>query len=245
MYDSTTPAAIPPDAAMVAGYLAPSPWAWSAVDWARFPRAVHVRIAVRAGTPDGHVLDVEQGDALPEQAVRWVQRRRAAGADPTVYCNFSTWPLVISAFTAARVAQPHYWIARYDESVSVPTMGGITAIAHQWVSEPGGNHYDISTVANHWPGVDSTPEVDMLLTDKLNPNPAKGTVNEALNAVLQGETGERSAGELYLLVVSVDNAVAALTTQVTALAAAVADLQQGQPSVLAGQASVTVTLSPQ
>src|SRR4051812_12158924 len=98
MYDSVNAGAIPRDAALVAGYLAPSRYAWSAADWARFPHAVKVRIAIFADVDDGHVLDVEPGDATPAEAPGWVKRRRAAGIDPTVYCNASTWPTVRAKF---------------------------------------------------------------------------------------------------------------------------------------------------
>lgn len=152
MYDSTAAADIPTTAAMVAGYLPPSRFAWSAADWARFPGAVKVRIAVRADVDDGHVLDVETGDATPAQAPGWVKMRRAAGADPSVYCSASLWPTVQAAFTAAKVPQPHYWIAAYPGGGQVIPAG---AVAHQWANETiTGQHFDLSVVADHWPGVD-------------------------------------------------------------------------------------------
>jgi hypothetical protein len=144
---------------------------------------------------------VETGDATPAQAPGWVKARRAAGADPTVYCSASLWPTVRAAFTAAGVAQPHYWIAHYDGDPTIPAG----AVAKQYVDPPNsGGHWDLSAVAGHWPGVDITPapEDDMLLTDKLDPNAPIGTVNEALNAVLAGQTGLRSAGPLALNVVN-------------------------------------------
>lgn len=156
MYDSVTPSAIPTNAALVAGYIN-GPFAWSAAEWARFPHSVKVRISVRAGTNDGHVCDCEQGDLTPAQAVRWVVMRRKAGADPSVYCNASTWPTVQTAFRNAGVAQPHYWIAHYDGSTAIPAG----AMAKQYDSPPkSGGNYDISVVADYWPGVD--PEVDEL-----------------------------------------------------------------------------------
>jgi hypothetical protein len=150
MYDSVTPSAIPTNAALVGGYV-DGAYAWSNADWARFPRSVKVRIAVFPRTNDGHVLDVEQGDATPAQAPGWVTMRRNAGVDPTVYCNASTWSAVISAFQSAGVAAPHYWIAHYDGSPAIPAG----AIAKQYNDPPGsGGNYDISAVADFWPGVD-------------------------------------------------------------------------------------------
>lgn len=157
MYDAVTAANIPSSAAMVAGYvdkirLEP----WTAADWARFPNAVKVQIVKKATTNAGHVLDVEPGDATPAEAPGWVQLRRVAGADPTVYCNSSTWAAVQAAFTSAGIAQPHYWIARYDGVQQLPTLNGITAVAKQYRGDvaPG---YDVSSVADYWPGVDPAP----------------------------------------------------------------------------------------
>lgn len=167
MYDSVTPTAIPRDAEMVAGYLAPSRFAWSAAEWALFPRAVKVRIAIFASVDDGHVLDVEPGDATPEQAPGWVRMRRASGVDPTVYCNLSTWPAVRAAFFAQQVREPHYWIARYDnKAVMIPG-----AVAKQYADPAthGGGHYDLSIVADYWPGVDTGPNQE----DDMTPDQAK------------------------------------------------------------------------
>lgn len=151
MYDSTNPAAIPVTAGMVAGYV-DGAFVWPAAGWARFPRAVKVRIAVFASTNDGVVLDVERGDAAPAQAPGWVQRRRAAGMDPSVYCSISLWPAVRAAFHAAGVAEPHYWVAGYPAGGAVIPGG---AIAHQYADPlTSGGQWDLSVVADYWPGID-------------------------------------------------------------------------------------------
>jgi hypothetical protein len=222
MYDSVTPSAIPTNAALVAGYV-DGRYAWSGAEWARFPHSVKVRIATRASTNDGHVLDVEQGDATPTQATRWVVMRRAAGVDPSVYCNASTWPSVRAAFESAGVAPPHYWIAHYDGLTAIPSG----AVAKQYNDPPrSGGNYDISAVADYWPGIDPKVVPDMQLTDKLNPNPAPGTVNEALNAVLFGITGQRSAGPLALAVFNIQRMLTAQSAAITALSQAVAAQHQ-------------------
>ena len=152
LYDSITAANIPANAQLVAGYI-DGRYAWSFADWQRFPNAIKVRIAVFASTNAGTVLDVERGDATPAQAVGWVQRRRAAGVDPTVYCGYSTngysWALVIDAFKSAGVPEPHWWIAAYPGIGPVLYPG---SVAHQY-ADPG--PYDLSVVADYWPGVDS------------------------------------------------------------------------------------------
>ena len=147
MYDAVTPAHIPSNATMVAGYV-DGKYAWRLIDWLRFARAVQVRIAVFPSTNNGHVLDVERGDATPAQAPPWVLRRRAAGVDPTVYCSLAAWPAVRAAFASARVREPHYWIAAYPGNGNALYPG---AVAHQY-ADPG--PFDVSIVADVWPGID-------------------------------------------------------------------------------------------
>ena len=172
MHDSVTASNIPTSAQMVAGYI-DGMYAWSLADWQRFPGAIKVRIAVFASTNAGTVLDVERGDATPAQAVGWVQRRRAAGVDPTVYCGYSTngysWALVIDAFKSAGVPEPHYWIAAYP-GIGANLYPG--SVAHQYAN-PG--PYDLSVVADYWPGVDS-PLAPPGMTTVGNPLATGGTV---------------------------------------------------------------------
>lgn len=164
MYDSVTATDIPLSATMVAGYINGT-YAWSQADWDRFPHAIRVRIATRANIDDGHVLDVEQGAARPYDAPGWVQRRRAAGIDPTVYCNqLNDWPLVRQAFAELGVPQPHYWLARYNNVATIPAG----AIAKQYANPPTHHqgHFDLSVVADYWPGIDPPQKgLLMALTD--------------------------------------------------------------------------------
>ena len=117
----------------------------------RFPHSIIVPIAVRASHTGSHVrvLDVETGDASPDEAPGWVQTMRSLGVDPTIYCNTSTWPSVISAFQNAGVKQPHYWVAEYDGDPTIPSG----AVAKQYLGDYNG--YDKSSVVDYWPGVDS------------------------------------------------------------------------------------------
>ena len=150
LYDGITASNLPPDAVIVAGYV-DGLFRWKDSDWARFTRAIKVRIAVFSSTNDGQVLDVEQGNALPVQAPNWVKMRRAAGIDPTVYCSLSDWPRVKQAFNNQGVAPPHYWIAAYPGNGPQLYPG---SIAHQYASN---NKFDTSVVADYWPGVDPKP----------------------------------------------------------------------------------------
>ena len=150
MHDSVTATDIPATATMVGGYV-DGDYVWSAADWARFPAAVHVPIAVFSTTNNGVVLDVERGNATPAQSVDWVRLRRAAGVDPTVYCNLATLPLVQGAFRAAYVTEPHYWLAQWTGAPHLLAGSVATQYADPTTS---GGHWDLSLVADHWPGVD-------------------------------------------------------------------------------------------
>lgn len=152
-FDSTTASDIPSDAQVVKGYV-DGAFRWSDQDWARFPGAAWVRIAVSASTNDGSELDVESGDATPDQAPGWATMRRRSGQAPTIYCNRSTWPQVVAAFAAQRVAPPNYDIADWTG------VGHLLAgsIGTQWANdEMVGHHYDVGWCADFWPGVDPSP----------------------------------------------------------------------------------------
>lgn len=118
---------------------------------ARFGAAKVVGIAVFSSTNGGIVGDCESGDMTPQTAVSWVLMRRASGVDPTIYCSLAAWPAVQSAFNAAKVAQPHYWIAAYPGNGELLYPG---SSAHQYADTGG---YDASVVADYWPGVDPAP----------------------------------------------------------------------------------------
>lgn len=159
MYDSVDAGHLPADAAMVGGYLN-GPYAWSISEWLLFPTATKVAITVRDSLFDGHVLDVENGANMPTpaSAVGWVAEMRQRGADPTVYCNASTWPMVRAAFQNAGVPEPWYWLAKYDgrpdwDASWAPNR----VVAKQYLGDqaPG---WDKSSVADYWPGVDPRPE---------------------------------------------------------------------------------------
>lgn len=150
MYDGVSVGSIPGNATMVACY-ASGTYQNEAEARARFPHATIVTIAVRASDNVGHVLDCENGDATPDQCPGWARMRRAAGlATPCIYMNDGEWGAVQAAFRAAGEPQPLYWLAAWDGSATVPSG----CVAHQYANTPG---YDISAVADHWPGVDPGP----------------------------------------------------------------------------------------
>lgn len=150
LYDSVSASTIPVDATLVAGYVDGSYANLDAIR-ARFPSAVVVSIAVKYTTA-AQVLDVENGDATPAQAVLWCTQTMASTSNShlTVYCDTGTWPAVRSAFHAAGVAEPQYWIASWDGDPTIPAG----AIAKQYANTSG---WDKSSVADYWPGVDPAP----------------------------------------------------------------------------------------
>lgn len=144
MYDGVTARSLPANAAIVAGYV-DGRYAWSAADWARFPNALKVEIAVFATTV-ADILDVEVGnDMTPADWVSWVKLCRAHGRNPAIYMNTSTWPQVRNAFRVAGVAEPLYWVAAYDGVAVIPAG----AVGKQYASN---NSYDTSVVVDNWPG---------------------------------------------------------------------------------------------
>lgn len=124
MYDTTHPevAALHkahPDAQMVAGYIAGNPslhYTWTDADFALWPSStVKLRITPFASVNDGDVLDVENGDATPQQTHGWIKMRQAAGYfRPNIYCSLNTVPL-IRKYTAELVLNEDYalWTAHY------------------------------------------------------------------------------------------------------------------------------------
>lgn len=184
MYDSTNPYAIPVNAEMVAGYISPSPYAWTDNAWTRFPDAVKIRIAVRSYTDDGHALDVEQGDATPAESVDWVLMRRSSGADPTIYCSLSRWSTIINEFLQRNVPEPHWWVAHYNNVPEIPDG----AVAVQYINPPqSGGNWDLSAVKDYWPGVDNImltqDDIKAIVDAIMNHNvPRQGPYSTGANA---------------------------------------------------------------
>lgn len=150
MYDDIIATNPPADGDLYAGY---DDGHWPDADAlaARFPGKRVLRITVNPNDNEGDVLDVETGDANPVDAPPWVQRRRAAGMVPWVYCSEVLFASVREAFAIAKVIPPIYWVARWD---GVAALDIPVADAKQYQSTPG---YDASVVADYIPGWDPAP----------------------------------------------------------------------------------------
>lgn len=204
MYDSVTPTNIllhDTTPVMVAGY-ANGRYAWTQEQWNLFPRAVKIRIAVRANYYNAHVLDCETGDATPAQCPAWARQRRLMGGVPIIYCNRSTWPQVVKAFADSDTEYPLFWIATGSGKQDYPT-GSIGA---QFLLDWQG--VDVSAMADYIPGIDTPPftpltrereEFDMrgytTTTEKMLPIPCDGARQLF---ILTGGTGTVD-GHLYFI----------------------------------------------
>jgi hypothetical protein len=135
---------------LVAGYVTgSSDILWTASDWALFPNQVHVTIDqgyTGSPVPSADVRDVETGAWSASGAVDsgpWTAAR------PTIYCNQSTLPSVLSAGW-----QGDLWLAivGWEPGQALPSAPGCNIAAVQNNLDAGGGAYDLSVVLDpYWP----------------------------------------------------------------------------------------------
>lgn len=120
MYDSVEVAQIPSTAEAAAGYVGGDFPTFHDLQL-RFPKRKLVSMAVNT-SEEADVLDVENGDATPEEAPAWCRRRKARGARPKLYANLSTMPAVKACLKAAGIplADVDLWVAHYDGLAVIP-----------------------------------------------------------------------------------------------------------------------------
>jgi hypothetical protein len=147
MGDAVTAGYLPADLDMYAGYIDGRYQSYQQIR-ARFPGKLVVAIATQAGGNVGVVFDGPPDNGTWPEVVAWVLRRRHDGVDPSVNTTSSAWAAGVQAFNAVHVAQPHWWISDWNGHQDIPSG----AIAHQYESVA--NRYDLSVVADYWPGVD-------------------------------------------------------------------------------------------
>jgi len=126
---------------------------------------------------------VELGNTQPDQAPAWIVRQRARGQEPTVYCNVDTWPRVVAACNAQGVALPVWWAAQWDGDPTIPD--GAVAKQHTNDRPPG---FDISSVADYWPGIDPEPTEDDMTPEQAKQLAdtawlVKNAIGPAVNAI--------------------------------------------------------------
>jgi hypothetical protein len=193
MLDTVNVANIPPDK-VKEGY-----WLAGYVDgaWPTYPqlcklyphaqRLISIATDVRSYAD---VLDVEGGDAAPDQVPSWLLKMRADNRLPVVYTSRSNVDAVAAACHKAGVVEPYYWTADWTGEAHLNPG----AVATQWAN--GTETYpglalgcDSSLVgANFPPRYKETPQVPQ----KTITVPSKATIYNlireigALSAVLVG-----------------------------------------------------------
>lgn len=151
MYDSVDVDQIPRDATAVAGYINGR---WPTFRQLRRFKANRLSIAVTADV-DAACLDVETGDATPEQAPAWVRRQLARGQyKPVIYASRDNVPAVLAELNHAGInrSQIRLWTAHYGAGAHI--CGGVscgarfTADATQWTDKALGRNLDESLLAD-------------------------------------------------------------------------------------------------
>lgn len=150
MYDAVVPACIPAGALVVAGYVDGN---WPTMDEVRkrFPFAKHISIATRS-TSVADILDVEVGDATPDDVVRWLELAHAGGIErPGVYTSVARMRRCLDVAHAAGWTRPRLkvWTAHWTdrEHLCGPECGfglATNAGATQWRGAKVGEAYDVS-----------------------------------------------------------------------------------------------------
>lgn len=156
MYDTVTLNTVPPNPQAVAGYTSGN-WPTYIPLVKKYPRAKHLSIAVSA-SHDAECLDIENGDASPEQAPQWVRRQHARGVRrPVVYGSVSAMENIINILSRDSIPRNQYrvWTAHYTFVAHLcgPGCGnGFTdhADATQWTDKSHNSNLDESLCAGNF-----------------------------------------------------------------------------------------------
>lgn len=109
---------------------------------ATFPHAHHLDIAVRA-SDDATCLDIEAGDARPDQFPDWFLRQSKRGVwRPVGYCNLSTLPELLAAIHRAGIHRElvRLWVAHFTGTPHLEPGSDAT----QWTDHALGRNLDES-----------------------------------------------------------------------------------------------------
>ena len=164
MYDSVNIDNLPLDGDVYAGYVGGN-WPTYEPLMKKFPHKPVVSIAVQANQ-DAQVLDIESGDATPEQAAAWVARQIKLGRKrPTIYTSHALMQDVLNEIAKAKVERPDFWIA--DWTGAAHAIPG--AVAVQWASN---DRFDETVITDPtWPEVASAPKPAPKPEPKPEPKP--------------------------------------------------------------------------
>lgn len=172
MYDSVSEPAIPAHATLVAGY-EDGLYVTAPVLRKRKPAPEIVTLTVNGSTRGTKGIDCEKGDATPKGTANWCKAEIVDGHIPVAYTYLAGLRDLIKAFKAAGISPEHVtlWTAHYTNK---PHICGLICTARygiglrwrkrimatQYMAYPGASpgHYDVSLVADHWPGVDHEPK---------------------------------------------------------------------------------------
>jgi hypothetical protein len=153
MYDAVNVSNIPANAVAVAGYVN-GHWPTYPTLKKKFPHAKVLSIAVTVHA-DAECLDVEAGDATPNQAPAWVVRQKKLGVKkPVVYTSVSQAPALLRELNKAGIKRSaiRLWTAHYtfrphrcDSKCGFGFSG--KADATQWTDKALGKSLDASVCA--------------------------------------------------------------------------------------------------
>jgi len=150
MFDSIDVSQIPRDAkAAAAGYTSGFWPTWEQIKAGPWPHKLSIAVTA---SHDAECLDVEPGDATPDQAPGWVKRQRDRGIrKPVVYASLSNMSPVLAALAGAGIgrSEVRVWTAHYtgQAHVCTPACGfgfQTTADATQWTDHSQGRNLDES-----------------------------------------------------------------------------------------------------
>jgi hypothetical protein len=167
MYDSVDLSQVPANAPAVAAYT-DGRFANVPEARARFPGAHILTIAVFA-KDDADCLDIERGDATPDQAAGWVARQLARGVKrPCLYASASVMQVILESVSVAGVSRDtvRLWSAHYTmeshicgphscKAMTLPADGT------QWTDRALGKNLDQSLLDDDFFGTVSPPALDL------------------------------------------------------------------------------------
>jgi len=156
MYDSVDVSQIPANAQAVAGYVG-GRWPTFASLLVKFPKAQHVSIAVNS-SEDADFLDIENGDAVIDDAPAWFHRQIKRGVKlPGFYTSLSKIDTLLSVLeeheiqrTAYRLISAHY---TGKPHICSPSEGIRTVVdGCQYWNKALGKNLDVSLLDNDFFG---------------------------------------------------------------------------------------------